>query len=169
MADEKEKKEGASEEEKSGGGNKTMLIIIIAVVVLVLAVVGVLVMTGALGGKKSAPQANAPASPAIPAQSVGDLIPMDTLIVNLNEPGGNRYLKITLKLEVTSSNVAEEMAEKKVPIKSDLIMYLSSLTLSETQSIDAKKKIMINVKNRINSWLSKGKVTRVFFDEFVIQ
>lgn len=155
-------------------GNKTLIIVVIAGFVILIAVVlGVFFMSGALGGGKK--QASAPGSQAGPvnhggnAQALGHTIVFDTLIVNLNEPGGTRYLKVKFNLEVSNKSIEEELKKKMIPIRDSLIMYLSSLTLSETQSVEAKKKIKTNVKSRMNAELQSGRISRVFIEEFVIQ
>ncbi len=155
--------------EKSRSSNKLLIIGIVVVVLLVGGGVAVLLLSGALGGKGGT-QKRAQGPRGNPESRVlGKTISMDTLIVNLNEPGGTRYLKVKFQLEISHDTVEEEMVKKKIPIKDSLLMYLASLTLTETQSVDAKVKIKVNVKSRINKELASGRVLRVFFEEFVIQ
>ncbi len=175
-------------EEQGGGKGKMVLVIGLVGALLVgggVAFAVAMMMGGGDGNKKAAPAApQVPAQGAaqVPAQGpavaqtglrsgppTGPLVPFETVIVNLNEPGGTRYLKATFQVEVSSKGVEKELEKVKIPVKDALIEYLSSLTLSETQSMDAKRKIKLNIINRINRFLTTGRVLNIYFTEFVVQ
>ncbi|MBN2725068.1 MAG: flagellar basal body-associated FliL family protein [Deltaproteobacteria bacterium] len=175
MADDETKQESTAT-----GGNKTLIIIVIAgFVVLIGVVLGVLALTGAFSKEKKSqgqrmsaagiPSGRGYRAPSGEIRPLGKTIVFDTLIVNLNEPGGTRYLKVKFQLEITNEEVEKEIIKKLVPIRDSLIMYLSSLTLSETQSVEAKKKIKTNVRSRMNKEIISGRINRVFLEEFVVQ
>ena len=189
MADEQVQQEGQ-------GGGKGKIIIIAVVAVVLLAGGGAAAFMMMSGGSKNpaaVPPAAAPAAQvpgaaagqagaaagqagAVAGQAgipggppTGPLVPFDTVIVNLNEPGGTRYLKATFYMEVSSKAVEKEIEKVKIPIKDTLIEYLSSLTLSETQTIDAKRKIKVAIINMVNRFLTKGRIRNIYFTEFVVQ
>ena len=107
------------------------------------------------------------------AKEVGPVTPLDPFIVNLNETDATRYLKATLEVEVSSATVVAELEKLKRPVRDELLRYLSSLSVADTQGEIGKAKIQQEVVSRLNRLLGKGdkgdKVRRLFFVEFMVQ
>ncbi len=93
----------------------------------------------------------------------------DSFIVNLAETNAERYLKVTPVFEVESEEVQNEITEKLPQIKDILITIFSSKTLDEVTTLSGKDRLKQEIIDKVNEVLSKGKVTRVFFSDFVIQ
>jgi flagellar protein FliL len=97
-------------------------------------------------------------------------VPLDPFVVNLNEPGSNRYLKATVEVEVTDAPAAEELKKAKRAVRDDLLRYLSSLTVNDTLGEEAKGKMELAMLARIDKQIgSNKKVSRVFFNDLMIQ
>ncbi len=93
----------------------------------------------------------------------------DSFIVNLAETNAERYLKVTPVFEVESEDVQNEITEKLPQIKDILITIFSSKTLDEVTTLSGKDRLKQEIIDKVNEVLAKGKVTRVFFSDFVIQ
>lgn len=104
-----------------------------------------------------------------PADEVGPVTPLDPFIVNLNEPEATRYLKATFELEVSNADVIGELEKQKRPVRDEVLRYLSSLSVADTQGEVGKAKIQQEVVARIDKQLGGQKVHRLFFVEFVVQ
>ena len=101
--------------------------------------------------------------------SLGPLVRLETFIVNLNEPGGNRYLKVGLELEL-KRNVAIDVIEKARPLlRHRTIAYLSNLSYAQTQGLVAKERIRLDLLNRFNGALGASAVKAIYFTDFLIQ
>jgi flagellar basal body-associated protein FliL len=120
---------------------------------------------GAGAGK----EADDKAKEAAAKVAVGPVTPLDPFIVNLNEPEATRYLKATFELEVTGPEVVGELEKLKRPIRDDLMRYLSSLSVADTQGEVGKAKIQQEVVARIDRQLGGNKVKRMFIVDFMVQ
>ncbi len=115
-------------------------------------------------------EAAAPAKPAAPPTSEvsGPVVALEPFVVNLDEPGTSRYLKITLELELLPE--AENVITKsKQLIRDSILSYLSGLHVKDTLGTEAKDKIRADLMARIEKLIGAEKVRRMFFQEFVIQ
>ena len=99
----------------------------------------------------------------------GPVLPLDPFIVNLNEKDASRYLKASFELEVSDADVGKELEKQKRPVRDDILRYLSSLTVPDTQGEEGKAKIQQEVVKRLDARLGAGKVKRMFFVEFMVQ
>ncbi len=81
----------------------------------------------------------------------------------------SRYLKITITLETPSKKVEEELNESPYRVKDSIIRVLrntSAESLDDPKNTDALKQQLIN---EVNASIKSGKVTGIYFDEFILQ
>jgi len=149
-------------------------------ILLILGGVNTLALLGLGGyllfGKSNAPASLPPASaadgasgPAATGDEPGPIFEMLPLVVNLNEPSGDRYLRVRAELEVSSEDVLKEVESRQSQLRDQILGYLSSLRFTQTQGIEGKEKIRQAIINRINAYLRTGRVVGVYFTEFVVQ
>jgi flagellar FliL protein len=117
-------------------------------------------------------EAAAPHPPTVAAGSsaevTGPIVALDPFVVNLDEPGTSRYLKITLQLELLPE--AELVITKsKELIRDAILSYLSGLHVKDTLGADAKDKIRQDLMAKVSKLLGPEKVRRMFFQDFVVQ
>jgi len=99
----------------------------------------------------------------------GPSAPLDSFVVNLNEPGTSRYLKATFEVELADAHAIEALERDKKSIRDEVLRYLSGLTVADTLGAENKDKIRAAIVARIDKELGQGRVKRVFFNEFVVQ
>lgn len=165
MADENEE---TTEKEKKGSA---LRFVIIGVLVLVLAVVGFLAWQ-ILGSSDSEPTDAAEVSEkdvAAEEDSMSQTYALETFVVNLNDPGGKRYLKTNIELEYISEDVGVELARRLPQLRDLILLQLSSKGLDDIQSVDGKIALRRELIQRINQTLTSGKIRNLYFTEFVIQ
>lgn len=109
------------------------------------------------------------ASKKAPEPDVGQTFSMDPFVVNLNEPGGKRYLKSKIELEFVDGAVKQELDSRLPQLRDVILMHLSSKTLDEIQSVDGKIELKNALIKRINQVLKQGKIRNLYFTQFVIQ
>ncbi|MDR2892083.1 MAG: flagellar basal body-associated FliL family protein [Deltaproteobacteria bacterium] len=90
-------------------------------------------------------------------------------VANLADPLGNRYIRMTLEVEVLSPEVINELKVQNPRIRDAMIMLLSSKTYTELSTQAGKLRLKNEILDRINQVLGGPKVTRVFFTELVVQ
>jgi flagellar FliL protein len=167
MAAEKDDKEANAEEKvpekKKGFPLKWIIIGLVALIVL--------------GGGASAaffllkPKAHddgkKPADLTKPAIVV--FYPMEPYIVNLIDNEGERYLKVVMQLELSDAPVTEELNLIKPKLRDAILELLSAKTYKEMMDPLGKQRLRDEIIMRANMYTTKGKVSKVYFTEFVIQ
>lgn len=101
--------------------------------------------------------------------TLGPIYPLKTFIVNLADPGGKRYLRVTMELEVSHRSVQDELAQRLPQVRDAILMILPTRTVEETQSLDGKNAIRTEIMGRINTMLRNGTIVNIYFTEFVVQ
>lgn len=144
-----------------------MLIIILVVVALLLAGGGVVgwVM---LGGEKSTEPSEIQTKTELEA-ALGLIFDLETFVVNLNDPGGKRYLKTKIDLEYTAPLLAEELKQRLPQLRDVILLLLSNKSLNDIQGVEGKIALRSELILRINQVLKTGKIRNLYFTQFVIQ
>jgi flagellar FliL protein len=167
MADEEGQESGG----KSGGG--LLRIIILVVPALLIGVGGGYFLGSSLTKKHYEDKANmdpqAVETPKDPMQLVGEMVKLETFLVNLNEPKGNRYLKASIQLEIADDKIKSELDRRQAQVRDIILQLLSSKNTQELQASDGKFRLREELLSRINALLVNGAVSKVYFTEFVIQ
>lgn len=101
------------------------------------------------------------------ATSVGQVIPLETFIINLAGSKGRKIAKVNMELEIKGEAVAGEIEKRKAQVRDIIIIILSSKTYEEVSSREGKDNLRTEIKDTINSFLTSGKITNVFFTEFI--
>ncbi len=99
---------------------------------------------------------------------VGKTIPMETFLVNLSGNRGNKVVKVNMELEVQGDHIADEIDKRKPQIRDIIIILLSSKTYAQVQSSEGKEFLREEIRDTVNSFLTKGKIKRVLFTEFLV-
>ena len=187
MADE-ELEEGIEEEGEEGGEGKKKgkgkLIIILVVALLILGGGGFAAYKFLFSSpEEPAVSANAEGGPEGTAQGTEgqaqgegqaeeagtQVYPLDPFIVNLADPVGNRYLKVKVALQLDSALLQAEVETKIPQIRDGFLILLSSKSLSQINTTEGKLKLRSELLHRVNQVLKKGRVTTLYFTEFVVQ
>jgi flagellar FliL protein len=99
----------------------------------------------------------------------GPVTSFEPFVVNLDEPGTARYLKVTLQLELANPEAAESAEKSKQLVRDAILSHLSGLHVKDTLGAEAKEKIRTDVLAKVEKVLGPAKARRVFFQEFVVQ
>jgi flagellar FliL protein len=98
---------------------------------------------------------------------IGKTIPMEMFLVNLSGNRGNKVLKVNMELEVEGDRIADEIDKRKPQIRDIIIILLSSKTYAQLSSVEGKEFLRDEIRDTVNSFLTKGKIKRVHFTEFI--
>lgn len=164
MAKENKDKEAVEEEEapvapKKNSSFKLIIIISVALVVVAAGAVGGYFLMTKTDTKKPLPE-----KPAVIS-----VWPMDAFVVNIAETNGERYLKIVIQLEVSDPGVGPELEQLKPRIRDSILDLLTPKTFKDLIDPAGKQRLREDIAGRINNILQRGKVTKVYFTDFVIQ
>ncbi len=172
-------KDEQPKDEKVSGGKKKLYIIIGAAVAAVAVVVVVLMMTLG-GGKKTAGEgkAEAPKSSGHGGGHGGGeaakggsstVFPLEPFIVNIYDGQEARYLKLKVEFEMAGPEVKGEIEARQAPLRDAILVLLTTKTLQEVQDLQGKNQMREEILTAVNKILPPGKVTRVYFTDFVVQ
>jgi flagellar FliL protein len=103
------------------------------------------------------------------AAALGPLYSLDTFIVNLADAGRNRYLRVTMDLELAESADAGELTERLSQVRNSILMILPAKQFDEIASMEGKIALRDEIIAKLNSLFVNEMVTNIFFTEFVVQ
>ncbi len=163
-------KEPEKEAEEGGGGGKKKLIIII-VAVLVLLIGGGAAYFFLMGGEeedKISPEEEQ-ALAEEEANAVGPMVDIESFIVNILDEEESRYLKAAITVEVNSEEASMELTSRMAQVKDAILLLIGNKTFDELSDLQGKIQLRAELINKLNSILTKGKVKRIYFTDFVVQ
>ncbi|MEB0139861.1 MULTISPECIES: flagellar basal body-associated protein FliL [unclassified Undibacterium] len=151
------------------GKSKKKLIIIILAAVLLLAGLGggaVFFLSKKNAGAKEKEHKTEVAKPAV-------FLPLEPFTVNLQSDGNDKYLQITMTVEVEGEEQVNVIKANMPQVRSRLLLLLSSKDASEIISNEGKDKLVEEIMEKISQpFTAKGepqKVSGVYFTSFIVQ
>jgi flagellar FliL protein len=127
------------------------LIIIVAVLALLLVAGGaaawLLLAKRHAGDEEEAPARTAQvASPKTPPT----FLPMDNMVVNLADPGGDRFAQVGITLELADAKTAELVKTYMPSIRSSVLLLVSQRTTDELLTREGKEKLALDVRREVS-------------------
>ena len=165
--------EEMAEQKKGGGLIKKLLIAVIGLVLLIAAGLSAAIymeqpMVMELLGMTPS-QNEAPATEAEQAEGLGEIVSLPPFIVNLADPLGRRYLKLSLDVEVADRDASGELMAREAKVRDAVILLLSSKSYQDLATIESKILLKQEVAERLNQILGGPKVLRVYITDMVVQ
>ena len=151
--------------------NKLMLIIVSVLLVLTIGLsTGFFLMWGKISTLNL--QAKAVADTATdtePTATLGTIFSLDTFIVNLADHERDRYLRVTMDLELAESTDTGNLSERLPQVRNSILMILPSKQFDDIASKEGKIALRDEIIAKLNNLFAKNVVTNIFFTEFVVQ
>ena len=94
---------------------------------------------------------------------------LDPFIVNLAKSGGNRFLKVTVSLEMSSPEVRLGLKKNIQKVTDSILLLLSTKIFKDVYSVQGKFTLKGEITTRVNQFLTEGQVKGAYFTEFIIQ
>jgi len=167
---------------------KKKLIIIGAVVFVLLLVAGgaaFWMMSQKPAGEDGA-EAHAETKATVPT-----FLPLENMVVNLADPGGDRFAQVGITLEVADEKMADQLKKLMPSVRSSILMLLSQRTTEELLLLQGKEKLAADIQREAGKALGfkppsaraaeaadeeevaprrrQNPVRRVLFSSFIIQ
>ncbi len=166
-----ENKEVNNEEEKKGGKKK--LLIFLLIFLIIAGAGGFAAYKFLLSGKQEENSEEKKAEQVVKevnaVEQLGIMYDLGTFVVNLADKDADRYLKITIVLELESDQVRMEVEKRLPQIKDAITTLLLTKTSEEIKTAEGMELLKEEIIKRVNAILPLGGVKNVYFTEFVIQ
>jgi flagellar FliL protein len=181
--------------------SKKLLFIIIGVVVLALIGAGAALFLLKKNtsdeegdGTQAEEEAQAPAPPKIDPKAPPTFLPLDSMVVNLADPGGNRFAQLSITLQVADPKTADDLKIYMPSIRNGILILVSQRTAEDMLRIEGKETLAQDIIGEISNVMgydyedpnaeppadTKGKkprrkravynpITGVLFSSFIVQ
>ena len=119
------------------------------------------------GDDDASPETGQVQQPA--ALGPSNVVALPTFMVNLADPLGRRYIKLTIEVEVNSEQAAIELQNNAAKVRDAINLLLSSKSYADLAPAESKILLKNEIVERLNQILGGPKVARVYFVDIVIQ
>ena len=140
---------------------KSPLLLIVAVIVVALLAVGFVAVKKVSAKSGGAPKKATP----------GPVMTLDEFLVNLADPGGDHFLKVTVGLELDKDKgkTPETLKDEVAPIRDAILMTLSSKSRADIAPVAGREKLKTEIAKKVNAALGEDDIQGVYFTNFVMQ
>lgn len=146
------------------GGKSKLMIVLVLTNLLVVAGAGAAVFFA-----MSQPTQEAEAEEGEAPETLGPLVEVTTMVVNLSDADGSRYLRASLQIEAPDEESKATVEARMVPIRSALLLYLSGLTAEDFVGTEARQAILEECQARIEEQAGEDLVRNVYINDMVVQ
>ena len=109
---------------------------------------------------------------AAPTPEVNSVLALDSFVVNLQDPSGNGYLRVSMSLGLAAAP-KEDDKDKSVPylprLRDTILGVLGTRTVDELLTPDGKTKLKDDLLKAVNSSVPELQCKEVYFTEFLVQ
>jgi len=143
---------------------------------LIVVVGVVLVVVGGAGGgafwwmRRSVPKVEA--APKVEKAGERGIVPFEPFVVNLADPGGSHFLRISVQIVLANAEEAEKIHKTPVLVmqaRSAILDLLTQQTADVIATPEGKKALKTAIAAHVGAALGGVKAHDVLFSDFVIQ
>jgi flagellar FliL protein len=122
-----------------------------------------------MNAQSSADADEQPGRAATLEHPLGPIFALETFIVNLADKGGNRYLRITMDLELGNPELESEIQKRLPQVRDSILMILPSKRFADISPMAGKIALRDEILETLNGFLIQGEISNIYFKEFVVQ
>ena len=100
-------------------------------------------------------------------QVIGELVPLETFLVNLAGSRGRKLVKLSMELEVEGEGIQEEVIRLRPKIRDIIIILLSSKSYAEISNRKGKEELRDEIRDQVNLFLTTGQIRSVYFTQLI--
>jgi flagellar protein FliL len=129
--------------------SKKMLVIVLGIVVLLLVVGGggaAWFLTRSHGDEEEGASSARKEAPKVPPT----FLAMENMVVNLADPGGDRFAQIGITLELADAKTAEQVKLYLPTIRSGVLLLVSQRTSNELLQREGKEKLATDILREVS-------------------
>jgi flagellar FliL protein len=164
--------ETKEQEEQPKGGKKKLIILLVVLLILIGGGGGAAYKFLVLDKQKKNQEENKAEKiqeEIRNVENIGIMFEVGTFVVNLSDKDADRYLKVTVILEIENEQVKQEVEKRLPQIKDSITTLLLTKTSRELRTAEGVERLKEEILRRVNAILPLGGVKNVYFTDFVIQ
>lgn len=99
------------------------------------------------------------------------MYPLEAFIVNIASGNDMRYLKVKVELEtgLTAEAVKKELDPFTAQLRDSILVLLTTKTVQDLQDLPGKTRLKEEILANARKVMPMGKISNVYFTEFVVQ
>ena len=141
---------------------------------IVIALAAVIVVGGGVTAFWATSRSAGAAAASKPASKPAEhgLVALEPFVVNLADPGGTRFLRVSVRLIVESVLLAEHLKKNDVALtraRSAILELLTQQTADHVVTTEGKAALKEAISHKLDLVLDETKVVDVLFSDFVVQ
>jgi len=99
----------------------------------------------------------------------GIFVPIGDFVVNLADTDVQRFVKVSITVEVLNEKIQNEVNQYMPAIKDAIIDLISSKYYKDIRTPEGRERLKIELLKRLNALLPEGGIKAVYFTSFVVQ
>lgn len=127
------------------------LLIIGAIVVLVLAIIAAGTLWFISQRHAEAEEGDEPVAKVSAPAAIPTFLPMETMVVNLADAGGERFAQIGITVELADTKTADLVKQYMPSIRSSILLLTSQRTSDELLTREGKEKLAADILREVSS------------------
>ena len=130
--------------------SKKMIIIVAALAVLLVAGgAAAWLLLGKRGGGDEE-EGHAPVAQATAPKTPPTFLPMENMVVNLADPGGDRFAQVGITLELADAKTGELVKSFMPSIRSNVLLLVSQRSTEELLTREGKEKLALDIRREVS-------------------
>ena len=130
--------------------SKKLIIIVAALAVLLVAGGAAAWMLLAKRGAGDEEDAAAPKAQAASPKTPPTFLPMENMVVNLADPGGDRFAQVGITLELADAKTGELVKSFMPSIRSNVLLLVSQRSTEELLTREGKEKLAVDIRREVS-------------------
>ena len=130
--------------------SKKLIIIVAALAVLLVAGGGAAWMLLAKRGAGDEEEGHAPVAQATAPKTPPTFLPMENMVVNLADPGGDRFAQVGITLELADAKTADLVKTYMPSIRSNVLLLVSQRSTDELLTREGKEKLAVDIRREVS-------------------
>jgi flagellar FliL protein len=125
----------------------------------------------AAAGPEEASASHAGSSDRTASRNKG-VLALEPFVANLADPEGDRFIKCTVRLVIEGEEAAQAVRENDLAltrIRDKILTLVSSKTFAEVSTVEGKERLREQIQEQVSPIVEAGKVTEVYYTEFIVQ
>lgn len=119
-------------------------LIVIGAVVALLVVAATIVLLTVMNQQRDEEASNRSAAALVPT-----FLPLETLVVNLADPGGDRFIQLGITLELQDDKTAEQVKQFMPSIRDGILRLVSQRSASELLGREGKEQLAADIRQEV--------------------